>query len=220
MSYLDFISQIHKGAKRNYVQRVTEFDKAECAKISKKFGHEYFDGPREYGYGGYKYDGRWRSFADKLIAHYKLKPTDKILDIGCGKGFLVHDFKEGLPGSQVAGIDVSHYAVENAMESVKPFIKQGNAISLPYEDKSFDLVVSINTLHNLRIYDLMLALKEIERVGKQHKYIIMDSYRNENEKVNLMYWQLTCECFFTPEEWEWIFKESGYRGDYGCVFFE
>ena len=106
------------------------------------------------------------------------------------------------------------------MPEVKDRVSVGNAVSLPYPDKSFDLVVSINTLHNLRIYDLEKALKEIERVGKKHKYIVMDSYRDEREKVNLLYWQLTCECIFTPQEWEWVFAQSGYTGDYGCIFFD
>lgn len=220
MAYLDFISIIHKATKRDYLQRVVENDKAACAEVSKQFGKDYFDGDRKYGYGGYKYDGRWRPFAEKLIAHYGLKPGNKVLDIGCGKGFLVHDFRQAMPGLDVTGIDISEYAIANAMSEVKPFVKVGNAVELPFPDKSFDLVVSINTLHNLYVFDLKKALQEIERVGKLHKYIVMDSYRNEREKVNLMYWQLTCECFFTPTEWEWLFKEWGYTGDCGFVFFE
>ena len=115
MARLDFISGIHKAAKRDYLQRVVESDKAACAEISKQFGKDYFDGDRKYGYGGYKYDGRWRPFAEKLISHYGLKPRHKVLDIGCGKGFLVHDFIKALPGLEVAGIDISQYAIANAM---------------------------------------------------------------------------------------------------------
>jgi protein-L-isoaspartate(D-aspartate) O-methyltransferase len=206
----------HKATPRNYVQRVTEFDKAECATISKRFGREYFDGDRRYGYGGFKYDGRWRSFAEKLIGHYGLKPGDRVLDIGCAKAFLLHDFKAALPGLEVAGLDVSEYAIANAMEDTKPFLRAGTAASLPYPDKSFDLVLSINTLHNLYLPDLFRALREIQRVGRKHKFIVMDSYRNEREKVNLLYWQLTCECFFTPAEWEFIFHD----GDWDFVCFE
>jgi SAM-dependent methyltransferase len=220
MAYIDFIQKIHTSTRRNYVQRVVEYDKAECAEVSKRFGEEYFDGDRKYGYGGYRYDGRWRSFANDLAAHYGLKSGDRVLDIGCGKGFLVHDFREAVPGIEVAGIDISSYAVEHAMDDVKGVVQQGNAVSLPYPDKSFDLVVSINTLHNLLIFDLFTALKEIERVGRGAKYLILDGYRNEREKVNLMYWQLTCECFFRPEEWEWIFDQAGYTGDYACIFYE
>ena len=122
--------------------------------------------------------------------------------------------------ADAVGIDISDYAIANAMPEVKDRLSVGNAVSLPYPDKSFDLVVSLNTLHNLRIYDLEKALKEIERVGKKHKYIVMDSYRDEREKVNLLYWQLTCECIFTPQEWEWVFAQCGYTGDYGCIFFD
>jgi SAM-dependent methyltransferase len=220
MAHLDFISAIHKATKRDYVQRVVEYDKAACAEISKQFGRDYFDGDRRYGYGGYKYDGRWLPFAEKLITHYGLKPGDRVLDIGCGKGFLVHDFRKALPGLEVAGIDISEYAITHAMDEVKPFLKVANATDLPFPDHSFDLVVSINTLHNLYNFQLKKALREIERVGKAHKYIVMDSYRNEREKVNLMYWQITCECFYTPAEWTWLFQEWGYQGDYGFVCFE
>ncbi len=220
MAFLDFISGIHKSTKRDYVQRVVEFDKAACAQISKKFGKDYFDGERQYGYGGYKYDGRWRPFAEKLIDHYGLKTGDKILDIGCAKGFLVHDFRQALPGLEAIGLDVSDYAIANAMPDVKPFLRVGTAAELPYPDHHFDLVVSVNTLHNLYLADLFKSLREIERVGRRHKFIVLDSYRNEREKVNLMYWQLTCECLFTPAEWEWIFQQAGYSGDWDFVCFE
>ena len=220
MAFLDFISGIHKSTKRDYLQRVVEFDKAACAQISKKFGKDYFDGDRQYGYGGYKYDGRWRPFAERLIAHYGLKTGDKVLDIGCAKGFLVHDFRQALPGLEAIGLDISDYAIANAMPDVKPFLRVGTAAELPYPDHHFDLVVSVNTLHNLYLPDLFKSLREIERVGRRHKFIVLDSYRNEREKVNLMYWQLTCECFFTPAEWEWIFQQAGYSGDWDFVCFE
>lgn len=220
MAYIDFILKVHNAAKRNYLARVTEADKADCATISKQFGFDYFDGDRKYGYGGFRYDGRWLPVAEAMAKHYSLKSGVRILDIGCAKGFLVHDFMKVLPGADAVGIDISEYAIANAMPEIKDRLSVGNAVSLPYPDKSFDLVVSLNTLHNLRIYDLEKALKEIERVGKKHKYVVMDSYRDEREKVNLLYWQLTCECIFTPEEWEWIFARCGYTGDYGCIFFE
>lgn len=220
MAKLDFISGIHNATKRNYVQRVVEFDKAECATISKKFGQEYFDGDRKYGYGGFRYDGRWKSFAEKLIAHYGLKPGMRVLDIGCAKGFVLHELKQLLPELEVAGLDISEYAVANGMESVKPFMRVGNAMALPYPDQHFDLVLGVNTLHNLYLPGLFQALREIQRVGRGGKFIVMDSYRNEREKVNLMYWQLTCECFFTPAEWEWVFQQTGYTGDWDFVCFE
>lgn len=219
MAFIDFISGIHRSTKRDYVARVLECDKAEAATISKQFGKDYFDGDRKHGYGGYKYDGRWVAFAKQLIAHYGLQPGDRVLDIGCAKGFLVHDFRQALPGLEATGVDVSDYAIAHAMPEVRSHVSVANATQLPFPDQHFDLVVSINTLHNLRLPELSRALKEIMRVGRRAKFVVMDSYRDEREKVNLMYWQLTCECFFTPEEWQWLFDTCGYDGDCDFVCF-
>lgn len=220
MAQVDFISKLHQATKRNYLQRVLEADKAECAEVAIRYGKEYWDGDRKYGYGGFRYDGRWRTVAEDMVKHYNLRPNSSILDVGCGKGFLLYEFTQVLPGVRVAGIDISQYAVDNAKEEVKPFLRVGNAKNLPFEDKSFDLVISITTLHNLYLHDLWQALQEIERVGKSGKYVVVEAYRNEREKVNLMYWQLTCRAFHTPEEWEWIYKQSGYTGDYSFIYFE
>lgn len=222
MAYLDFISKIHKHTKRDYLkERVLGCDKAACAVVAKRFGKDYWDGDRKYGYGGYRYDGRWRSMAERMAKYYQLKPGQKILDVGCGKGFLLYEFTQVVPGIEVAGIDISKYAVSHAKQEVKNFLRVGNAAKLPWKEKSFDFIVSINTLHNLYNYDLRKALSEIERVARgNQKYIVVDSYRDEREKVNLLYWQLTCESFYTPEEWRWVFKEAHYRGDYGFVFYE
>ncbi len=220
MAYVEFIEQVHRSTKRDYLSRVLAGNKADFATVAKKFGVEYWDGDRNTGYGGYKYDGRWLPVAKRMAAHYGLAPGSRILDVGCGKGFLLHEFTKAVAGAEVAGLDISRYALEHALPEVSPFLREGSAAALPYSDKSFDLVVSINTLHNLQLPELQLALAEIERVGRSHKYILMDSYRNEQEKVNLLYWQLTCECFFTPREWEWLFAKCGYTGDYGCIFFE
>lgn len=220
MACVDFITKVHTSTKRNYVERVVEYDKAECAAVAKQYGKDYWDGDRKYGYGGYRYDGRWRAIAEKMAQHYGIKSGDKILDVGCGKGYLLYEFTQAVPGVEIVGIDISEYAIQNAKEEVKPFLRAGNAVDLPFPDKNFNLVVSILTLHNLYNYELRQALQEIERVGKQDKYIVVESYRNEEEKVNLLYWQLTCQSFYTPQEWEWFFKESGYTGDYGCIFFE
>lgn len=221
MAYIDFIEKIHNQTSRDYLaERVIGINKAECAKIAKKFDLNYWDGDRKYGYGGFSYDGRWRPVADQIVKHYNLKTGQKILDIGCGKAYLLFEFSKSIAGFEVFGLDISKYALENAKEEMKPFLRLGNATELPYEDNFFDLVLSINTLHNLDLPDLEKSLKEIERVGKENKYLVVDSYRTEEEKVNLMYWQLTCECFYTPKEWEWIFKKCGYLGDFSCIFYE
>jgi protein-L-isoaspartate(D-aspartate) O-methyltransferase len=220
MAYIEFIEQVHRSTKRDYLSRVLAGNKAEFAALAKKFDVEYWDGSRNTGYGGYAYDGRWLDVARRMAAHYGLKAGDRVLDVGCGKGHLLYEFTRAVPGIEVAGLDVSRYALERSKEEVRPFLVEGRAEGLPFADRSFDLVLSINTLHNLQLPELESALGEIERVGRGGKYILMDGYRNEQEKVNLLYWQLTCECFFTPREWEWLFEKTGYTGDYGCVFFD
>ncbi len=220
MAYVDFVMKLHKSTKRDYLERVVKYDKAACAEVATQFGQDYWDGDRKYGYGGYTYDGRWRPIAADMTRHYGLKPGDKILDVGCGKGFLLYEFTQVVPGVNVAGIDLSRHAIDQAKEEVKPFLKVGNAVSLPWPDRTFDFVVSVTTLHNLYNYELRQALQEIQRVGKDKKHIIIETYRNEREKVNLLYWQLTCRTFYTPKEWEWFFKESGYTGDYSYIAFE
>jgi protein-L-isoaspartate(D-aspartate) O-methyltransferase len=220
MVELDFVTHLHKSTKRDYIGRVNEADKAECAVVAKRFGRDYWDGDRRYGYGGYRYDGRWRPVAERMAERYGLKSGDRILDVGCGKGFLLYEFTQTVPGILVEGVDISGYAIENAKSEIRPFLKQGKAQELSYDDKSFDFVYSLTTLHNLYIYDLKSAVQHIERVSGGKSYIMVEAYRNECEKANLLYWQLTCECFYTPAEWEWLFKEWGYSGDWGCIFFE
>jgi protein-L-isoaspartate(D-aspartate) O-methyltransferase len=143
-----------------------------------------------------------------------------VLDIGCAKGFLLHDLQQAVPGLSIAGLDVSYYALDHSIAGVRGRVVQGTAGYLPFADRSFDLVLSVNTLHNLRVAELDLALREIERVGRGPKYVVVDTFRNEQEKVNLMYWQLTCQCFYTPEDWEWWFRRTGYSGDHSYVWFE
>lgn len=221
LAYIDFVSDLHKSTKRDYVARVVECPKAECAKIAKKFDKDYWDGDRKYGYGGYHYDGRWRSVAEKIATHYNLKAGQKVLDVGCGKAYLLYELTQVVPGLVVRGIDISRYALEHAKEEIRDNLSYGKAQDLGrFADKSFDLVISLTTLHNLYLFDLVKAVKEIQRVSKGSSYIMVESYRNEEEKANMLYWQLTCECFLTVEEWEWIYRENGYKGDYSFIFFE
>jgi ubiquinone/menaquinone biosynthesis C-methylase UbiE len=220
MAYVDFITRIHTATKRDYLKRVMDHDKAVSSEIACQFGKDYWDGERHLGYGGYRYDGRWRSVAEGMAKHYQLKPGDRVLDVGCGKAFLLYDFTQALPGIEVAGIDVSQYAIENAKQEVKPFLQVANASKLPFPDQYFDLVYSINTLHNLYNYELWSALKEFQRVGKKHRHIVVEAYRNEREKMNLLYWQLTCRAFHTPVEWEWLYDQAGCECDYSFIYFE
>ena len=223
MKEIDFMSVLHKSTKRDYISRVTdsEFPKPKAAKLAKKFDFEYWDGNRKICYGGYKYiEGRWEKVIQEMIDHYKLPENPKILDIGCGKGYLLYDFLKILPNSDVYGIDISEYAISNSKEEIRSSLTLGSATSLPWPDDYFDLVVSMTTLHNLYAYDLEKALKEMERVGKKNKYLCVESYRNELEKANLLYWQVTCEAFNTPKEWKWWFSNTKYTGDYSFIYFE
>jgi len=216
--YIDFIKDVHTNTKRDYMKR--NENKAEKAIIAKRFDYEFFDGDREHGYGGLKYDGRWAKVAEKFIEHYNIKPGDRILDVGCAKGFMLYEIQKLVPDVEIYGFDISEYAIENAKEEVKHLLYVGDASdSLPFDDNFFDFVFSINTLHNLYIYDFIKAVSEIERVSKQ-AYIVVESYRNEYEKTNLFNWILTAQILTSPKEWEWMFEEAGYSKDYSFIFFE
>ncbi len=223
MSYIDFLSPVHKSTHRDYLARVNDPDypKAKAADLAKQWAVDYWDGDRRINYGGYRYmEGRWEKVAKMMADHYGLKAGDKILDIGCGKGFLLFDFTKVVPGIEVYGADVSQYAIDHAKDEIKDKLTVANAVELPYPDNHFDFVYSINTFHNLHNYDLEKALLEMNRVSKQKKYICVESYRNEVEKANLLYWQVTCEAFCTPEEWDWWFKHTHYEGDHSFIYFE
>jgi ubiquinone/menaquinone biosynthesis C-methylase UbiE len=195
-------------------------DKVFCVNKAKGYGKDYWDGERRFGYGGYRYDGRWKSVAEALIKAYDLKENASILDVGCGKAYLLYELKQLLPKAEVAGFDISEYAIEDAKTEVGDhlFVHKAEA-PYPYDENSFDLTISINTLHNLELFGLKRALQEMERVGK-NKFLCVESYRSEQELFNLQCWALTCESFFSPKAWIWLFAEFGYSGDYEFIFFE
>jgi ubiquinone/menaquinone biosynthesis C-methylase UbiE len=217
---LNIVTSLHKSSKRDYLARMID-DKVKCMNIAKQYGKDYWDGDRRYGYGGYNYiHGRWKPVAEELISIYNLKSGSKVLDIGCGKGYLLYEIKLIIPDLDITGVDSSDYGLENAKDEMKPFIYKHKAeVELPYKDKEFDLVISLGTFHNLRLPELKIALSEMERVGKKG-YLMLESYRNENELFNLQCWALTAESFFDEDEWVWLYKHFGYTGDYEFIYFE
>ncbi|MBC7743436.1 MAG: class I SAM-dependent methyltransferase [Bdellovibrionaceae bacterium] len=198
---------------RNVEARAQEKSEEDRA-IARRFGKEFFDGDRKQGYGGFNYMPRfWQPVVPTFQEFYNLNGQSSLLDVGCAKGFMLYDFAQLVPGIKVGGIDVSEYAIANAMESTKKFVQVANATSLPFADKSFDLVISINTVHNLDRAECAKALQEIERVGKR-SYITVDAYRNEEEKKRMYAWNLTAKTIMSVEEWKVFFKEIGFTGDY------
>jgi ubiquinone/menaquinone biosynthesis C-methylase UbiE len=183
--------------------------------IARQFGKEFFDGDRLYGYGGYNYHPRfWQETVKRFRDYYNLPDSASILDVGCGKGFMLYDFKQLMPNITITGIDISEYAIANAKEEVKPYLQVGNAKELPYPDKSFDLVISINTVHNLLLEDCKQALREIQRVTRQHAFIIVDAWHNDEEKQRMLNWNLTALTYMHVNDWVKLFAEVDYQGDY------
>jgi SAM-dependent methyltransferase len=186
----------------------TEEDKV----IARRFGREFFDGSRNQGYGGYTYHPKYFEKVARLFCeYYELDEGSKVLDVGCAKGFLLYEFHK--LGMKVRGIDISEYAIQNCKPEVKSFLSVGEASSLPFRNKSFDLVVSLGTIHNLDAGGVVKALKEIERVGKS-AFVTVDSYRNEEEKKRMEAWNLTAKTIYHVKDWESVFEEAGYTGDW------
>jgi len=202
MEQINLLKSLPKQ-KRNVNSR-NEFKTKEVINISKKYSFDYWDGDRKYGYGGYKYDGRWRSVAKDIISHYELKDNDKILDVGCGKGFLVKDLLLENRNLNVFGLDISRYALDNCPEEIIGKLHYGSADNLPFPNNSFDLVISINTIHNLNRKRASIALSEMQRVTK----------KNEKQKEIFEQWVLTAEFYDYPNGWIKLFNEAGYKGDY------
>lgn len=208
INLLDRLPQVKRDPKARAAAKTAE-DRA----IAKRFDRDFFDGERRHGYGGYRYDGRWLPVALRFVEHYRLPPNARILDVGAAKGFLMFDFLQVLPGATVRGIDVSQYAKDHAYGGVGSQIDIGCAAKLPYPDKSFDLVLSINSVHNLPLEDCKQALREIERVSRAHKFITVDAWRTEEEHQRLLDWILTAETYMSVDDWHKLFAEVGYTGD-------
>lgn len=219
-SLKNYVTSNHEKTSRNYLERMTN-NKVKCMSIAKKYAFDYWDGDRKYGYGGYKYiKGYHTVLAKKLIKDYSLNSQSKILDIGCGKGYLLYEIKKIIKNAKIYGLDISRYAKNNAKTEIKKNIKIWDVNNkLDFHNQFFDLVISINTLHNLKIKNLHQCIQEIERIGKD-KFICVESYRNNLEQFNLQCWALTAETIIDEESWKWIFKNSGYSGDYEFVYFQ
>jgi len=218
--FLNLITSLHTSTKRDYLERMVN-QKVKCMKRARKFEFDYWDGKRSFGYGGYKYiPGRWTEVAKKLIRKYKLNNDSSVLDVGCGKGFLLFEMKKILPGLKVSGFDISKYGLKNSKKEIRKYLFRFDAKKrFPFKKNSFDLVMTFACLHNFKLPLLIQSLKEIQRVGKK-KYVMVEGYRNEKELFNLQCWALTAECFFDDNEWKWIFNQAGYTGDYEFIYFE
>jgi ubiquinone/menaquinone biosynthesis C-methylase UbiE len=216
----NIFTSFHKRTKRNYLKRMLD-NKPACMTEARKYEFNYWDGPRKYGFGGYKYiSGLLTPIARQLIKKYKLNNYSKILEAGCGKGFLLYEIKKILPNISIYGFDISRYDLKNAKEEIKKnLFYQKIQEKFNFKKNYFDLVISLNTLHNLKIYDLRKALSEIDRVGKK-KYIVVESYKTNKQLFNLQCWALTANAFFSHTEWIWLFKEFRYKGDYEFIYFD
>ena len=217
---VNYVTSLHQATSRAYIDRMVD-EKVHCMLKAKEYEADYWDGDRRYGYGGYKYmEGRWKPVAEALIDIYNLSNDSKILDVGCGKAYLLFEIKKLLPKIELAGFDISKHGLADAKEEIRDNLFLYRAQDrYPWGDDYFDLVISLGCLHNLRIFELETALNEIQRVGKQ-KYIMLESYRNEEEQFNLQCWALTAESFFDTAEWIWLYNHFGYTGDYEFIYFE
>jgi SAM-dependent methyltransferase len=216
----NFVTPLHQATQRDYLARMND-DKVACMIKAKEYEADYWDGDRRFGYGGYTYrTGRWQPVAEALIETYGLTNSSSLLDVGCGKAFLLHELQLLLPGMRIEGFDVSQHGLANQHPDFrgKTFIHKAQE-RFPYKDDEFDLVISLATIHNLRLPELEIALSEIQRTGRQ-AYVMTESYRNELEMFNLECWALTAESLLDVGEWLWLFDQFGYTGDYEFIYFE
>jgi SAM-dependent methyltransferase len=219
MREINFVNPLHRRTNREYLPRMTD-NKVEAMLKAKQYGFDYWDGDRRYGYGGYRYDGRWKVVAEAMIKAYNLPPNAKILDVGCGKAHLLYEFQQLLPEAHCTGFDISEYGLADAPESIRPHLFRYRAEdAYPFGDDEFDLVISLACLHNLKLFQLKTAIGEIERVGR-NKFVMLESFRNEREMFNLQCWALTIETALDVASWIWLYQQLGYTGDFEFIFFE
>ena len=210
---IDLLKNYPKS-KRNLDKRLSE-KSPEIVKIAREFGKEFFDGDRKFGYGGLTYNPKyWENVVKDFVEYYEIKPDAKILDVGCAKGYMVYDFKRQYPGLEMHGVDISEYAIKNCHPEVKDNLQVGKAESLKFEDNYFDLVISINTVHNLELKDCVNSIKEISRVSKGNSFITVDAYNSDEEKERMFKWNLTAKTIMSTNDWKDTFKKIGYNGNF------
>ena len=213
MAEIDLLKR-YPRSKRNVAGR-NATKTPEHKKIAKKFDREFFDGDRDYGYGGFTYDPRfWTDVVKDVITHYDLAPDCRILDVGCAKGFMLFDFSLQLPHATLKGIDVSNYAIQHCKPEIAHCLSVADARQLPFEDNSFDLVMSVNTIHNLGKDGVRKALQEMSRVSANNCFLTVDAFRTNEEKESMFAWNLTAETILSVDEWKTFFHECDYFGDY------
>ena len=217
---LNIITPLHQSTSREYLDRMKD-DKIHCMNVARQYGSDYWDGNRRYGYGGYHYiPGWWLPVAKELIEHFGLTNKSRILDVGCGKAYLLYELKKLLPQLEISGFDNSAFGLSKAKDGIKEHLFMHSADQpFPFSANEFDLGISLGCLHNLALPGLEIALSELNRVTRQ-AYIMVESYRNVEELFNLQCWALTAESFFSPDEWKWVFDHFGYKGDYEFIYFE
>ena len=217
---LSFLQLNHNKTKRNYLERMQN-KKVHCMKVAKNYERDYWDGNRKFGYGGYKYiPGRLTGVAKKIVKKFKLNNSSKILDVGCGKGYLLFEIKKLLPNCIIAGVDISKHAIKNCHPEIKEHVFLYDAKKkLPFQKNYFDLALSFGLYHNFKLNELEDSIKEFDRVAKK-KYLMVESYKNDTELFNLQCWALTCESFLKPDEWVWLFKKFSYKGYYEFIYFK
>ena len=220
MKIRNIVTSNHLKTARDYLPRMNN-KKVDCMKVARRYDFNYWDGKRKFGYGGYKYmPSRWVAVAKRIIKTYNLNSKSKILDAGCGKGFLLYEIKMLIPNITIYGFDISKYAIKNSKKEIKPFLYVHSLEKkTKFKKNYFDLVLSIGCLHNLHIYNLEKAIKEIERISKK-SYIMVESYNNLKQLFNLQCWALTANIFLSKKEWIYLLKKFNFKGDLEFIYFD